>query len=201
MNFYGTIKVSQGDAWSLLAYCLESVRLAERTGDSGLVGAVHDALIWAHALLGDLGAAEEAYTRAVALLGDDPTAGTDFFGISPLLSVTHLWLWAAIWMGRFGESERELARVREVAKQCQQLDIVCYVETTTVLLARLGGNIARPLDHARSAIELAEKIGNPVARVFASWALGMVMPSPKNGRHLYPPWRAGSRSRETAAPF
>src|SRR5206468_5151064 len=51
--------------------------------------------------------------------------------------------------------------------------MLCWMETATVLLARLGENVVRPLDHARSASELADKVGNAVARVFASWALGM----------------------------
>jgi hypothetical protein len=76
-------------------------------------------------------------------------------------------------MGRFGEAERELARLREVAKHCQQLDILCYLQTITVLLARLGENVVRPLDHARGSSELAQKASNVTDRVFASWALGM----------------------------
>src|SRR5262249_35687850 len=138
-----------------------------------LIGAVHDIVICSNALLGHFGAAQEGYTKAAALIGDDPTAGTDFFGISPLLSVTHMWINALVWMGRFGEAEHELARVREVAKRHQQLDILCYSEVHTVFLARLGGNVVRPLDHARNATELAEKVGNAFARVFAGYGLGM----------------------------
>jgi adenylate cyclase len=159
-NFYCATKMSQGDAPSSLAYGLESVRLAEQTADPVLMGAVHDGIIWAHAVLGNLAAAQEAYTRAAPLLGDDPTAGTAFYGISPLLSVTNLSVWTWVWMGHFGEAERELKRVGRVAKQHQQFDILCYMETATVLLARLGGNVVRPLDHARSASELADRLGN-----------------------------------------
>jgi class 3 adenylate cyclase len=171
--FYSTIRACHGDVPSFVAHGVESLRLAEETGDPVLIGAVHDNVIFAHAMLGQLAAAQEGYTKAVALLGDDPTAGVDFYGISPLLSVTTMWLWALVWTGRFGEAERGLTRAREIAKQRQQLDILCYMETVTVLLARLGGNVVRPLDHARSATELAEKVGNASARVFASWALGM----------------------------
>ena len=95
-------------------------------------------------------------------------------------------------MGRFGEAEHELTRAREVAKQHQQLDMLCIMETITVLLARLGGNVVRPLDHARSATELADKVGNAFARVVAS--LGTrngSMASPRNGRRPSQPWRAG----------
>jgi hypothetical protein len=173
MNFYGSIKLTQGDVRSLLPYGLEALHLAEQTGDPVLIGAVHDGVIWPHALLGNFGAVQEGYMRAAALLRDDPASGTDFYGISPLLSVRNLWLYALVWMGRFGEAEREARRSREVAKQHQQLDILCYMEAGIVFLARLGGNITQPLDHARNAIELAEQIGNAGARVFASWALGM----------------------------
>ena len=76
-------------------------------------------------------------------------------------------------MGRFGEAGRELTRACGIAKQHHQLDPLCYIEAEMVFLARLGGNVARPLDHASSAIELAEKVGNAFAGVFASWGLGM----------------------------
>jgi class 3 adenylate cyclase len=172
-SFYGAIKISHGDVPSSLAHAVESVRLAEQTGDPLLIGAVHDSVIWMYAMVGRFAAAQEGYTRAVALLGDDPTAGIDFYGISPLLSATNMWLYVLVWMGRFAEAERELMCAREVAKHHQQLDILCWMETDTVLLARLGGNVVRPLDHARNATELAEKVGNAFARVMASWGLGM----------------------------
>ncbi len=172
-GFYGVVKMGQGDVASFAAHSVESVGLAEQTGDPVLIGALHDNVIIAHTMLGRLDEAQEAYTRAVALLGDDPTVGIDFYGISPLLSVTNMWLYTLVWMGRFGEAERELRRAREVAKQHQQLDILCWLETCTVLLARLGGNVVRPLDHAGSATELAEKVGNAFSRVVASWGLGM----------------------------
>ena len=68
-----------------------------------------------------------------------------------------------------------LARAREVARQHEQLDALCWLETVTVLLARLGGNILRPLDHARTAMELAEKVGNAFAGVIARWGLGSAL--------------------------
>jgi hypothetical protein len=161
MNFYGAIKLNQGDVRSFVAHALESLRLAEQTGDRVLIGAVHDGVIWAHAVFGRLAAAEAGYTRAVALLGDDPMAGIDFYGISPLLNVTQSWLYPLVWMGRLGEAERELRRTREVAKQHQQFDMLCYMNAATVFLARFGGNVVRPLDHARTATDLAEKVGSP----------------------------------------
>jgi tetratricopeptide (TPR) repeat protein len=172
-NFYSAIKISQADAPGAVAHAIESVRVAEQTGDPVLIGAVHDAVIWMHAMLGRLTEAQEAYARAIALIGDDPTAGVDFFGVSPWASTTNMWLYSLVWAGRFGEAEHQLRRACDIARRHQELDHLCYMETATVLLARLGGNVARPLDHARSAAELAEKLGNAFARVIASWALGM----------------------------
>ncbi len=171
--FYGGTKGSQGDVSSFAAHTFESLRLAEETNEPVLIGAMHDSVIWAHMVLGRFGAAEEAYARAVALLGGDPMAGIDLYGISPLLNVTHNWLYVPILMGRFGEAERELRRASEVAKQHQQPDMLCNMEAITVFLAQLGGNVVQPLDHARSATELAEKVGTVIARVYAGWALGM----------------------------
>ena len=81
--FYATIKLSHGEISSYAAYSFEALRVAEQTGDPLLIGAVHDNVIFAHAALGRLDAAQEAYAKAVALIGDDPTAGIDFYGISP----------------------------------------------------------------------------------------------------------------------
>ena len=95
-------------------------------------------------------------------------------------------------MGRFGEAEHELTRAREVAKQHQQLDLLCSMEAVTVLLGATRGNVVRrPLDHARSAIELAEKVGNAfVARRGERGHSEWLMASPKNGRRPSQPWRA-----------
>ena len=85
--------MSQGAVQSMVAQALEAVRLAERTGDPLLIGALQDMVITAYAHLGRLAAAQEGYTRAVALLGEDPTVGIDFYGISPLLNMTSAWLY------------------------------------------------------------------------------------------------------------
>jgi tetratricopeptide (TPR) repeat protein len=89
-----------------------------------------------------------------------------------LLSARNAWLFARVWMGHFGEAERELRHAREVAKAHKQFDVLCWLETATVFLARFGGNVAAPLAHARRAVELADKI-NPFSRVIVSWGLGM----------------------------
>src|SRR5262249_25012084 len=72
-NFYGSIKMNQGDSAALIAHASEGVRVAEQTGDPVLIGAVHDIVICSNALLGHFGAAQEGYTKAAALIGDDPT--------------------------------------------------------------------------------------------------------------------------------
>jgi tetratricopeptide (TPR) repeat protein len=172
-GYYGVIKQNIGDVRSFIAHVDESMRVAEQTGDPVLIGSMYDQVIFGRAVFGQLSAAEEGYRRAAALLGDDPTAGIDVWGISSLLSVTHSWVYALAWMGRFREAEVELWRASEVARQQQWFDVLIWMETATVYLARLGGNVARPLDHARRAMELAEKIGEAFTRVSASWALGM----------------------------
>jgi tetratricopeptide (TPR) repeat protein len=191
VSFYAGTKGSQGDFPSYVAYCIEALRFAEETGDPVLIGAFQDGVIWAYAALGRFTAAEECYTRAVALLGDDPMAGANFYGISPLLNVTHNWLYGLVWMGRFGEAERLLTRAREVAKQHRQFDMLCVLEVVTVVLARLGGNVASPLDHARNATELAEKVGTAFTRVAAGLALGIA-------HGLAGEWPASVAALETA---
>jgi len=85
-NFYGTIKFSQGDVPGTGAHCFEAARLAEQTGDPILIGTMQDMALWAHTMRGRLAVAEDLYTRGIALLGNDPKAGTDFTAISPLLA-------------------------------------------------------------------------------------------------------------------
>jgi class 3 adenylate cyclase/tetratricopeptide (TPR) repeat protein len=172
-NFYSSIKMSQGDARNMLAHALEAVRLAEQTGDPLLIGALHDFVITAYAHLGPLALADQGYKRASDLLRNDPTAGVDFYGISPLLNMASAWQYALVSMGRFEEAAHEVKCARELAKQHRGLDVLCYIEAIAVYLARLGGNVVRPLDHARAAVELADKAGNAFAVAFANWALGM----------------------------
>jgi adenylate cyclase len=170
---YSGIKQGQGDVPGFIALAFESLRVAEQTRDPILTGTMYDSVIWGHALRGRFGEAEKSHTKAVTLLGEDPTVGIDLWGMSSLLSVTHVWAYVLVWMGRFSEAERELRRVREVAKQLRQLDMLCWLEAATVYLARLGRNIVHPLEHACNAIELAEKVGNALTRVIASWTAGM----------------------------
>jgi hypothetical protein len=96
---------------------------------------------------------------AVILLQNDPMAGSDFYGYSPLLSANTAWLFSRVWMGHFGASETELTHALEVANLHRQIDVVCWLETASVLLARFAGGGAASLDHARRAVESAEKAG------------------------------------------
>jgi tetratricopeptide (TPR) repeat protein len=89
------------------------------------------------------------------------------------MTVRHAGAYPQLLMGRFHDVARVLADLRELAQTHQQLDVLCWAHATTVALARLSGEVANPMHHARSAVELAEKVGNAFARVFASWALGM----------------------------
>jgi class 3 adenylate cyclase/tetratricopeptide (TPR) repeat protein len=190
-NFYSSIKMSQGDARSMIAHALEAVRLAEPTSDPVLIGALHDFVITAYAHLGPLAVADEGYRRASSLLRNDPTAGVDFYGISPLLNMASAWHYALVSMGRFEEAAHEGKRARELAKQHRGLDVLCYIEAVAVYLARLGGNVMRPLDHARAAVELADKVGNAFAVAFANWALGMA-------HALEEEWPLSTRAFESA---
>jgi class 3 adenylate cyclase len=173
MNFYGTIKGAQGDLRNCVASAIDSLRIAEQYGDPVLTGALHDLVIWAYALAGRLAAVPEAYSKAVTLLQSDPMAGIDFYGFSPLLSVNTAWLFSRVWMGHFDESETELTHALEIANLYRQLDVVCWLETASVLLARFAGGGAGSLDHARRAVESAEKAGTAFSRVIAGWGLGM----------------------------
>src|SRR5262249_55417023 len=134
---YSGIKQGQGDVPSFVALAFESLHMAEQTDDPILIGTMYDSVIWAHAIHGRFAKAEEAHTKAVTLLGVDPTAGIDLWGMSSLLSVTHVWIYVLAWTGRLGEAERELRHACEVAKQHQQLDMLCWMEAATVYLARL----------------------------------------------------------------
>jgi tetratricopeptide (TPR) repeat protein len=128
LAYYGAIKQNQGDVPSFIAHVFESVRVAEQTGDPVLIGSMHDQVIFGRALFGQLAAAEEGYRRAVALLGGDPTAGIEYWGMSSLLSVTSNWVYALAWMGRFREAEVELRRACEVGRQYQQLEVLSWME-------------------------------------------------------------------------
>jgi class 3 adenylate cyclase/tetratricopeptide (TPR) repeat protein len=172
-NLYAAIEFSHGEVQRCLTEAIESVRLAERVGDPVPIGAFHDNIVAAYAYLGRLGESWDAYTRARTLVGDDPLAFADVYGISPLMSVMNAGTHTQVLMGRFHDGARACAELRELAQTHQQLDILCWAHATTVWLARLSGEVANPMHHARSAVELAEKVGNAFARVVASWALGM----------------------------
>jgi hypothetical protein len=82
-----------------------------------------------------------------------------------------------------------------------KLDMVSYAESCTVYLGQLGGNVLRPLDHARNASELARRRRTLLRASSRTGRSGPLTHSPKIGPRPSRRSRTGSRWREKCAPF
>jgi adenylate cyclase len=157
---YANIRLGQG-AVEHLDYAREAARLADQVGDLGLrlvvYGQLTRSLMYA-------GLVSEAVTRGEAVLRE---AGDDRSLEGWMVRHNHAANLALV--GRWPEAVALLQRQIQHAREAQQLSWACseYGGYCSALGdARVG------LDHARQGAEIAEKVGDPVTRVFAYIRLG-----------------------------
>jgi len=158
-----------GEHEEALALTREAVRLVGESGEPRLVLRVRVALIYGLLAGGHLRDALELTERLLARVGDNPQLGSD-------RHLAYLYLFHAmlcVAMGRPADSRADLARAADVAWQCADVEILAQIYGFEPVVTRmLGGNPSDCLAKAQRAVELAEYLGNPFARVFAYWALG-----------------------------
>jgi tetratricopeptide (TPR) repeat protein len=169
---YSAVRGLGGDLETWLHSSLEAARLADQTGDAGLKAACLVPQIVAHQYAGRLSEAFLLTEKVLARTSDDPTLGADVLGFSPHIFALSFRGWVATSMGRHDEAETDLDRAVELARQQGDAEVLGWAHGAYVWLARNTGRPVAALNHARHAVEIAERIGSPLSRVGAYGSLG-----------------------------
>jgi adenylate cyclase len=150
----------------------EAAQLAEEIGDPGLEFIMRAGLAMATLVLGRLADGERMIDAALEFAGGDSSLGTGHLPINPH---GQLLMWRAILLaltGRTAEArgqlDRAVARMREVG----DLPSTCALLTYHPVIADLSGDPTGILERAGEAVEIAERVGSPLATVMAYSALG-----------------------------
>jgi class 3 adenylate cyclase/tetratricopeptide (TPR) repeat protein len=173
LSGFGMIRLNTGASEEALELALKANRIADDTQDNDLKVSVRFGLSAVYfnkgRLRDSLAVAEEGLRLAQGDLG----LGVDRLGISASLALSVLRGSALGLMGYPREGGYELDRVLELARTSQQLFPVLTSHCFPVIHSEVTGNVAAALAHSRDAMECAERIGSPLGRLWAYWALGV----------------------------
>ncbi len=173
LNGFGLLRAQAGDVDEALDPLLESVRLADETGDLGLRVAVRYGpsvtYFYAARLREGLATAEEG----LRLAQGDPALGADRIGFSPTLGFSFMKGSLLSLVGDPREGGVELDRATELARASRQLLPLWASHFHHTLRCEVTGEGALALAHAREALEYAERAGSHVARITAYFSLGI----------------------------
>jgi adenylate cyclase len=169
---YGTFKLYSGDVHASIEVLEDAVRRADQTADRGLQVATRAGLVVAYANAGRLSEALARAGEAIELGQRDPDVGAELIGYSPYLFVLGVRGLVYAEMGRYPEAERDLDRALGLARQRGELLPALAAQGIYVTVCEATRNAQAACSRAREAVDLAEKMATPVARVFSYGFLG-----------------------------
>jgi adenylate cyclase len=172
LGIYGMFKLYSGDVRASLEAQEDALRRADQTADRALQLVTRAGLGLAYANAGRLSEALARADEAIELSQRDPDLGSDLIGYSPYLFVLGVRGIVYAEMGRYPEAERDLDRALGLARQRGELLTALVAQGFYVAVWELTGNAQAARSRAREAVDLAEKVASPVARVFGYGFLG-----------------------------
>jgi class 3 adenylate cyclase/tetratricopeptide (TPR) repeat protein len=170
---FGMIRGNTGAPEEALELVLEANRLADETQDTDLKVSVRFGLCATYFQTGRLRDCLAVAERGLRLAQGDLGLGVDRLGISASLALSTLRGSALGLMGQPREGRLELNRRLELARTAQQLFPVLTSHCFLVIHCEVTGEVAAALAHSRDAVDCAERIGSPLGKIFAYWALGV----------------------------
>jgi class 3 adenylate cyclase/tetratricopeptide (TPR) repeat protein len=166
------VKTMGGEAEQAIAALRDASSLAEQGDDAGLKLAIRAFLALAYRFAGRLREGLACAEQGLSYVPEDAKLGAEIFGLSPWILLLTLRGILLREMGRPNEAALDLDRAAELARQHGELELLSIVYGNHVGLDRLMGEVEPALPRARSAMEAAEKIGNPFSRAEGYTALG-----------------------------
>jgi len=171
--YAAVIGLAGGDPDEWVRYIREAKRLADQTQDQGLQLAASAQLATACIATGRLAEGIEVCDRACQRLPPDPRLGAELTGgVSPFLVILCFQAGMLSILGRPNEANAACERVEPLARAHGDNEVLYLLQRTRIGLDFIFANPAAALDHARCALEAAEKIGTPHARMYALVELG-----------------------------
>jgi adenylate cyclase len=168
----GVLGLVFGYADDCVRYSYEATRLADQTEDQGLQLAVRALLAFACTNAGRLAEGIEACDTACQRLPADPALGAEFTGYSPFLNILCFQAWMLCRLGRLNEATALCERAETLARAHEDNEVLTWLQLPRIELDVIFDNAAAAREHARSALEAAEKVATAQARMSALMGLG-----------------------------
>jgi adenylate cyclase len=171
---YGLVLGVIGGDWDeWVFYSREATRLADQTQDQALQLAESCLLAWGCLFAGLLAEGIEVCDKACQRLPSDPALGAEFIGFSPFLGILCFQAQLLCRLGRLNEATAVCERVEPLAREYGDNEVLFLVQMARFELDLSFINGTAAGDHARSALQAADKIANPSGRIVALVALGI----------------------------
>jgi len=168
---YAGVKAGYGEVDEYLRLSREAVRIADETDDAVLQAAVRTPLVRSHLVAGQLREALELAEQSLARMPADPQFGS-VLGVSPYLN---LWLLKADllgYAGRWAEAVAAFEHTMRVCREHHHAIMLAHACTDYAWWSALLADGQTALVHARQGLDIAEKMGSRMTRLFAYNALG-----------------------------
>ena len=171
---YGMVRGSAGDIPAATASIMEATRLAHESSDVALqVGVLLTTVIWQlHS--GALSDALVLVDRVIELTRDDHMLGAALVGFNPHVFAIFYRGVIRLAAGHLSEARTDLDRAIELAQDQGDLELVAMAGGFYSLLGWFVGDPTMGLAYTRQGVDIAEKIGSPLARGQAYGFLGIV---------------------------
>jgi adenylate cyclase len=173
LSGFGLLQLFGGAVAEALDSLLESVRVADETGDIGLRTAIRFGPSAAYIFAGQLRECHLMTEQGLELAQGDLGLGADRIGFSPRLGLSYLHGAALSMTGHPREGATELDRVIELSLASQQVMPLSVAHAYRVLSCDVMGDVGAAQAHGREAVSYAERTGNQSARVWAYVTLGL----------------------------
>ncbi|HYM26556.1 MAG TPA: hypothetical protein VET66_00270 [Steroidobacteraceae bacterium] len=172
VNAYGVIRSHFGSADDFVQSSMLARRLAEESGDAALRLATRTRLVIALGAAGRLREAVQLSEEVVAQPPGDPKLGTAVLGYSPYLRLVKEHGKLLVDFGQLDAGVRDLERAERLARELGDLEVLGFAHREYVSVARIRGDTATALAHAREVMRIADKLGTPFFRANACLAFG-----------------------------
>jgi class 3 adenylate cyclase/tetratricopeptide (TPR) repeat protein len=174
LNTYGTVRGMWGHVAEALERTREATRLADETGDASLQLAARVPLVEAQYVSGDLNAALETLREAGACAARVPNSASPRTGFDASIWIVMMTGWVLFETGHPDNARRELERALRLAREHGETELLGWSHEMTAYVAAFRGEAGGALDHARQALEIAERLGSSFSRTSALDAVGCV---------------------------
>jgi class 3 adenylate cyclase len=169
---YAAINAAHRDIDAYVRLSWEAVQIAERTGDPALRAAMWTPLVRSHLLAGRLREGLAISEQALGAIPADPRFGT-LLGYSPYLNLLELRANLLAYAGRWVEAAGEFQRTIVICREHGHEVLAASASSDYGWWAALFGDPTTALAHARRGLEVAEKVGSQMTRVYTYNALGV----------------------------